>query len=108
MKTTYLFPPTLFLSLLLLVMGCGASSGGSSIDSSPEESRTTGNGTVLFKLDGADWTSSAEHPDNRFDVAALTDHETIVRVEALRHACARHSICPHFLSRECRGRMTFR
>lgn len=82
MKTTCLFPTILFLSLLLLVIGCGASSGGSETDSSSEESRVTGKGSVQFKLDGADWISSAEHPDNRFDVAALTDHETMVRVEA--------------------------
>ncbi|MEZ5041944.1 MAG: hypothetical protein R2828_18755 [Saprospiraceae bacterium] len=45
--------------------------------------RPSDNGVVQFKLDGADWISGPPgHPELKFEEEAITDGNTLVRIEA--------------------------
>lgn len=68
------------LSLLVLaissILSCGGSTSGS-------EGPSSDNGQVTFKINGKAWQSSAPgHPELGYEEEAITDNNTMVRVEA--------------------------
>ena len=69
------FKGFLFTISFIILTSCGGSGSSSG-------STSTSSGFVKFKLNGSDWESSDANPDNKFDVDAITDHSTLVRVEA--------------------------
>lgn len=73
------FSPALIIFIFILSLGCSSGSGSGSSNAS---TGSPSQGFVTFKLDGIPWESSADHPDNKFDVEAITDHSTMVRIEA--------------------------
>lgn len=62
------------------MLSCGTSPSGNSSGSS---AGVQDNGVVRFRLDGADWVSAPPgHPEMKFEEEAITDGNTMVRIEA--------------------------
>lgn len=73
----HLLIATLSISLLF---SCGNAPAGTASGGS---SGVQDNGVVRFSLDGADWVSAPPgHPEMKFEEEAITDGNTMVRVEA--------------------------
>ncbi len=90
-------PHLCILCLLVFTVACGDSKTSGSSTSTAESSNSVGsttsglssstdvtdNGEVKFTLDGAQWVSGPPgHPDMNFEEEAITDGNTMVRIEA--------------------------
>jgi hypothetical protein len=78
------------VTLVLVSLGCreGSSSETAEVSESTESLTVVAdpddNGEVRFTLDGAQWVSGPPgHPDMNFEEEAITDDNTMVRIEAL-------------------------
>ena len=62
---------------ILLILGCAGSPSTNGANGSSD------NGVVKFKMDGVDWISGPPgHPELKYEEEAITDGNTMVRVEA--------------------------
>ena len=66
----------IYTFLIALILGCSGTP-------STNNSASTDNGVVKFKLDGLEWISGPPgHPELEFEEEAITDGNTMVRIEA--------------------------
>ena len=79
-KSFYSVNLTLMVLATFLLSSCGSSSAGSG---NGAVSGVQDNGVVRFSLDGKDWVSGPPgHPEMKFEEEAITDGNTMVRIEA--------------------------